>query len=146
MKKLQKGIDHIGISCVFYCHDGQGNFLLHKRSRKCKDEKGRWEAGGGGMEFGEKSFEDAARREIMEEYGCKPKSLEMVRVFNILRKNQGVRTHWVAIVFKVLIDPNKVIIGDPDKMDDIGWFTPDNLPSPLHSQFNKIFPFILAYK
>lgn len=39
-KDLQRGIDFIGITCVFYCHDGQGNFLMHKRSKNCRDEIG----------------------------------------------------------------------------------------------------------
>ena len=33
MKKafdLRKGVDFIGVTCVFYCHDGQGNLLLPK--------------------------------------------------------------------------------------------------------------------
>lgn len=69
MKKLRKGIDFIGVTCVFYCHDGKGNFLLHQRSENCKDEQGRWDCGGGGLEVGEE-FEDGVKREIMEEYGC----------------------------------------------------------------------------
>ncbi|HEY4495194.1 MAG TPA: hypothetical protein VI998_04000 [Patescibacteria group bacterium] len=30
---MKLGIDYIGISTPFYCNDGQGCFLLHKRSK-----------------------------------------------------------------------------------------------------------------
>ncbi len=64
---LKKGVDFIGITCVFYCHDGKGKLLLHKRSKNCRDEVGRWHVGGGSMEFGE-DFEETVKREIKEEY------------------------------------------------------------------------------
>ena len=50
---LKRGIDYIGVTVVFYCHDGAGRLLLHKRSVACRDEQGRWDVGGGSMEFGE---------------------------------------------------------------------------------------------
>ena len=34
-KDLQGGVDYIGVTVVFYCHDGKGNFLMHKRSKNC---------------------------------------------------------------------------------------------------------------
>ena len=49
---MKPGIDYIGVSTPFYCHDGQGNFLFHKRSQKCRDEQGRWDTGSGKLEFG----------------------------------------------------------------------------------------------
>ncbi len=47
---MEKGIDYIGVASVFYCSDGKDNILLHKRSRNCRDEIGRWDCGGGGNE------------------------------------------------------------------------------------------------
>ncbi len=65
---LKRGEDYIGVTCVFFCHDGNGRFLLHKRSEKCRDEQGRWDCGGGSMEHGE-TFEQAVCRESGEESG-----------------------------------------------------------------------------
>lgn len=74
---LRRGVDFIGVNCVFYCHDGNGKFLFHKRSKHCRDEHGHWDCGGGSMEFGE-TFEQTVRREVKEEYGTEP--LEITHV------------------------------------------------------------------
>lgn len=135
---LRRGVDHIGVTCVFFCHDGKGNFLLHKRSSNCRDEQGRWDNGGGALEFGE-DFESALRREVKEEYCTDALETQFLTATNVLRKNGDTHTHWVALIFTVRVDPGQVAIGEPEKMDDIGWFTKDNLPSPLHSQMLRHF-------
>lgn len=131
---MNQGVDHIGITCVFYCHDGKGNLLLHKRNNKCRDEKGKWDCGGGAMKFGE-TFEQTVRREIKEEYSCNPEKLSFVGVNNVVRNNDGKKTHWITILFAAKLDPQKVQIGIPSKMEKIGWFKRDKLPKPLHSMY-----------
>ena len=138
---MQKGVDYIGITVVFYCHDGKGNVLLNKRSKHCRDEQGRWDCGGGSMKVGE-TFEQAVRREIMEEYCCEPVSLQFAGVNNVLRKSRRKQTHWIALLFAAQLDQKKVKIGDPDKMEKIGWFTIDTLPSPLHSKYLEHLEYI----
>ena len=129
---MKPGVDYIGVTTVFFCHDGKGNLLLHKRSKKCRDEKGKWDVGGGTMRRGE-TFEGCVRREIKEEYKAKIIKLTFVRVNNVIRDNDGVLTHWVALLFSVVIDPKTAKIGEPKKMDEIGWFKINKLPKPLHS-------------
>lgn len=131
---MKPGVDFIGVTCVFYCHDGKGNLLLHKRSKNCRDEKRRWDCGGGAMKVGE-SFEQTVRREVREEYKSEVKNLTFVGMNNVIRKNNGKKTHWIAILFAVQLDPKKVRIGVPEKMEEIGWFKPDKLPKPLHSMY-----------
>lgn len=133
---LKKGVDFIGVTCVFYCHDGKGNLLMHKRSKNCRDEHGRWDPGSGSMEFGE-TFLQTAKREIQEEYGVTPKNLKFWAVNNALRWHGRTRTHWIAVLFTAEVDPRKAKIGEPEKMDDIGWFPIDKLPRPLHSMTHK---------
>ena|SRR3989338_278829 len=131
---MNQGIDYIGITTVFYCHDGKGNLLLHKRTGRCRDEQGRWDAGGGSLRFHE-TFIHGVKREIEEEYCCKPKKLQFVGVNNVLRKHNGIQTHWVAVIFAAKVNPEEVKIGVPTKMEQIGWFKPNNLPKPLHSMY-----------
>lgn len=135
---MQKGIDYIGNTIVFFCHDGQGNFLMHKRTNQCRDEYGRWDVGGGGIEFGQ-TIEENLRREIAEEYCTKVLDYEFLGYRDVHRERDGKKTHWIALDFKVLIDRNKVANGEPDKCEVLDWFRLDELPSPLHSQLLACF-------
>ncbi len=130
---IKRGFDFIGVNCVFWCHDSKNRVLMHKRSDNCRDEKGRWDCGAGSMEFGE-SFEDTINREVMEEYGVKPLKIEYLTTKNVLRQHNGRKTHWIKNLHWVLVDPKKVKNADPEKIEEIGWFTLDKLPKPLHSQ------------
>ncbi|MCR4328350.1 MAG: NUDIX domain-containing protein [Patescibacteria group bacterium] len=132
-RDMKRGVDYIGVNCVFWCYDTEGRILMHKRSKKCRDEQDVWDCGGGAMEFGE-TFEDTVAREVLEEYGVVPLEIEYVTTKNVLRTHNGLSTHWVKNMHWVLVDPAKVKNGDPEKIDEIGWFALDQLPSPLHSQ------------
>lgn len=142
---MRQGVDYIGVTCVFYCHDGKGKLLLHKRSKKCRDEKEKWDCGGGAMKFGE-SFESCIKREIKEEYCVKAQKLKLVGINSVIRKNNKEKTHWIAVVYAVLVNPKQVKIGDFEKMDDIGWFFPNKLPKPLHSMFLTHLEFVKKAK
>ena len=130
---LRRGIDFIGVTCAFVCYDKQGRVLMHKRSQRCRDEQGRWEFGAGSQEFGD-TFEQTVRREVQEEYGTNALQLQQIAVGELFRSlDDGTPTHWITTLHAVLVDPEKVTNNEPAKSDDIGWFTFDTLPSPLHS-------------
>ena len=141
-KDLRRGIDHIGISASFVVHDGQGNVLLQKRGAKARDENGRWDVGGGAIEFGE-SIDEAVKREIFEELCVVPVDIQFLTVYDAFREHNGSKTHWIAIMHAVQVDPSKVKIGEPHKIDELGWFKSTDLPSPLHSQFWKSYQIAL---
>ena len=134
---LKKGLDFIGITCVFYCHDGKGNLLLSKRSQNCRDERGVWDCGSGSMEFGEESLESAARREILEEYCVIPKKIKFQGVTNVIRQNGKRKSHWIGFIFTALVNPKECKIGEPKDIDEIGWFPINKLPKPQHSMLLK---------
>ena len=117
------------MSCVFVCHDGTGRVLLARRSVGARDEPGCWDTGAGALEFGE-SFEQAVGREVAEEYTATARGIQLIGVRNVLRPD----SHWVALVFTVLIDPAEVSIGEPEKFDSLGWYLPEQPPTPAHSQ------------
>jgi len=139
---MQKGIDFIGVSVVYFCHDGKGNVLMAKRSQNARDEKGTWDVGAGAMEF-EDDVEQTLRKEIKEEYNANVLSFEFLGFRDVQRDHEGKKTHWIALDFKVLIDPIGVRNNEPHKLDDIGWFKFDNLPKPNHSQWPE---FVNRYK
>ena len=131
---MNPGIDYVGITTVFFCHDGKGNFLFHKRSNKCRDEHGRWDLGSGKLEHG-LTLRENVLKEILEEYGCNAEIQEQLPPLDIFREHNGQKTHWLAIPFFVLVNPEEAKNNEPDKIDEIGWFTLNNLPEPLHTGF-----------
>jgi 8-oxo-dGTP diphosphatase len=137
---MQKGVDFVGVSVVYFCHDGKGKFVMAKRSQNARDEQGRWDIGAGGLEY-EDSAEDTLRKEIKEEYCADVLKFEFIGYRDVFRNHQGKATHWVALDFKVLVNPDQVKIGEPHKFDEIKWFSLNNLPkdSQMHSQL----PFFL---
>jgi ADP-ribose pyrophosphatase YjhB (NUDIX family) len=135
---LRRGIDHIGVCVNFVVHDGKGNLLMQKRSQNCRDEQGRWDVGGGAVEFGE-TLEQALKREVMEELTATPLKIDYLSTYDAHREHEGNKTHWIAISYAVQVDPKAVKIGEPHKVDEIGWFTMRTLPSPLHSQCHKSY-------
>lgn len=130
---LRRGVDFIGVACSFICHDGKGSFLLHKRSKNCRDEQGRWDNGGGAQEFGD-NIESTVKREIKEEYGAEAFNLQFIKVYDAFRKlRDGTPTHWVSVLYLAQVDPKQVVNNEPHKIDEIGWFNLGNLPSPKHT-------------
>ena len=130
---MHKGKDYIGVGVTFYCHDGAGRFVMGRRSKNARDEHGMWDLGGGGVEFGE-SAEDAVRREILEEYGTDARACEFLGYMDVHREQAGSPTHWISLVFKVLVDPTQIHNAEPDKCDEVRWFTLNDLPDDIHSQ------------
>ena len=139
---MKKGEDYIGVSVVYFCHDGNGNFVMAKRSENCRDEIGNWDIGGGGIEFGDTALE-TLKKEIKEEYCADVLEFEFLGYRDAFRENKGKKTHWIGLDFKVLVDPSKVAIGEPHKFTDLGWFQLDKLPERTHSLLPK---FLERYK
>lgn len=89
----RRGIDFIGVSCGFICHDGEGRVLMHKRSKNCRDEQGKWEFGGCAHEFGD-TLEETVKREVLEEYGAEATNIRFLTVHDALRRlDDGTPTH-----------------------------------------------------
>lgn len=88
---------------------------------------------GGGVEFGV-PIEENLRNEIKEEYGADVRGFEFLGYRDVHRENDGRKTHWIALDFKVLVDSRAVHNCEPHKFDEVQWFTLSTLPSPLHSQ------------
>lgn len=141
---MEIGADYIGITTPFYCNDGNGKFLLHKRSQECRDEHGKWDPGSGKLDFG-LTLEENVLREVEEEYGCIGVIQGVIPAHSILREHNGRKTHWLAIPHFVKVDPHQVKNNEPHKIDEIGWFTLNNLPEPLHTGFKYSFDTYAQY-
>lgn len=139
---MEKGLDYPGITIVYFCHDGNGNFLMQKRGKNCRDENGKWDIGAGALEV-EDSVEKTLKKEIKEEYTTEIINYERLGYRDVFRNQDGRQTHWLALDFKVLVDKEKVSNGEPHKFDEIGWFKINSLPNPVHSQ---LYNFLEIYK
>ena len=134
MNDMKIGIDYVGITTPFYCHDGNGNLLMHKRSKECRDEQHRWDTGSGKLELN-LSLENNVLQEVLEEYGCEGEIQEQLPALDLFRELNGVKTHWIAVPFFLKVNRDEVKNGEPHKIEEIGWFTLDTLPEPLHTGF-----------
>jgi 8-oxo-dGTP pyrophosphatase MutT (NUDIX family) len=133
---MTQGVDYPGITIVYFCHDGNGNFIMAKRSKQSRDEHGKWDIGAGGLDFGY-TVEDTLRKEIREEYCTDVVSYSFLGYRDVHRVHEGKPTHWVTLDFNVLIDPSKVSNGEPHKFEEVKMFTFETMPQPIHSQLPK---------
>lgn len=126
---MKKGIDYIGVSVGAMLFNEKGDLFLSKRSQNTKNERGCWETPGGSVDFGE-TLKEAVKREFKEEYGIDIEIVEQYPAEDHLIPEE--KQHWVATTFLAKMkDGQTPIIMEPEKCDDIGWFSLDNLPSPL---------------
>jgi len=108
---------------------------MGKRTDKTRDEHGKWELGGGGVNFREPIIQ-ALKREIKEEYCTNVKKIEFLGYRDIHRVDEKKRkTHWIGLDFKVLVNRKRVKNGEPKKIEEIRWVRLEKLPNPQHSQF-----------
>ncbi len=97
----------------------EGKFLLVQEAKeKCK---GKWNLPAGRLESKETIFE-GAKREILEETGCKVELIGLLQIANIVSENDV----FMSIVFSTkMIDEN--IKFDKKEILDVKWFTYEEL-------------------
>lgn len=94
---------------------------------------GKWTMPGGKLEFGE-SFEEAAKRETMEETGIKVKSMELICVNNDIIET----AHFVTMGFLCEDFENDPKVMEPEEITEWKWFDLDDLPKPLYFPSEKV--------
>jgi mutator protein MutT len=122
---MKKGIDYIGVGVGAVIVDPQGKIFLAKRGKEARNESGKWEFPGGGVEFGE-ALEQALVREVKEEYGFDIEVQELLDVVNHIIPDE--KQHWVSPTFLCRVKNGTPRIMEPHKCDEIGWFELDEIP------------------
>lgn len=122
---MKKGIDYIGVGVGAVIFNGEGKVFLAKRGKEARNESGRWEFPGGGVEFGE-TLEQAMVREIQEEYGFAIEVEELLDVVNHILPVE--KQHWVSPTFLCRYISGTPGIREPHKCTEIGWFGADDIP------------------
>ncbi len=111
-----------------YIFNEKGEVLLGKRKGSLAG--GEYAAPGGHLEFGE-SFEEAVKKEVMEETGLEVGKIEFFYVDNNLRYIKSAGKHYVTLSFRVEYIGGEPKVMEPEKVESWYWYALDNLPSPL---------------
>ncbi len=117
----------------------EGKVLLGERHgdpEKASSElegAGTWTMPGGKLHFRE-SFEDGAKREVMEETGMKINTIKVVCVNN----DRVEEAHFITIgLFSDDFEGEPEVKG-PDEITEWKWFDLEDLPSPLYFPSEKV--------
>lgn len=140
---MKAGIDYIGVGCGALIINDKNETLLLKRGVKSRNQAGFWSKPGGTVEFGEK-IEDAVKREIMEEFGV---DIELIRFLGftnhiIKKENQ----HWLSISYLARIVKGEPKNMEPNKHDEIQWFSFNDLPEKLTETTSELIEEYLKTK
>lgn len=103
-----------------------GKFLLGRRMGK--HGRNTWSVPGGHLEFGE-TFEECAAREVLEESNVKIKNIKFYTSVNNVFRDEN--KHSVTIFMLSDWSSGIAKTTEPDKFIDVGWFSLNDLPSPL---------------
>ena len=122
---MKKGVDYIGVGVGGIIFNAEGLVFLARRGREARNESGKWEFPGGGVEFGE-TLEHALAREILEEYGITIEAQELLDVVNHIIPREG--QHWVSPTFICRMMSGTPVIREPHKCEAIGWFAIEDIP------------------
>lgn len=113
-----RGKDYIGVGVGALIINDEGRFLLGLRGKKAKNEQGKWEIPGGGVEFGE-TLQQALKREIKEEIGIEIEVISLLQVADHILEKE----HWVSPTFICKIISGTPTIMEPEKCDRLEWVT-----------------------
>ncbi len=122
---MKKGVDYIGVGVGAVILNADGKVFLARRGKEARNESGKWEFPGGGVEFGE-TLEHALAREVMEEYGFEIDVRALLDVVNHIIPAEG--QHWVSPTFICGYRGGTPRLREPHKCEDIGWFSVDRIP------------------
>ncbi len=125
---MTPGIDYIGVGCGALIINDKNETLLLKRGAKSRNQAGFWSKPGGTVEFGEK-IEDAIKREIKEEFGVDIELIKFLGFTNHIIKEEN--QHWLSVSYLARIIKGEPKNMEPEKHDEIGWFSFDDLPDKL---------------
>lgn len=114
---------------------GIGVLVLNKSKilllkRQGSHGEGQWCFPGGHLEFGEKITE-CVTRETYEEAGIKIKDIKIICVNEEMDFIKTNNKHYITIGCISTYKSGDLINQEPQKCLELGWFSLDNLPSPL---------------
>lgn len=117
---MKKGKDYIGVGVGAAIINKDRKVFITQRGPKAKNERGKWEIPGGGVDFGE-TFKQAAIREVQEECDCTIEIVDLLGICDHIIADEG--EHWVSPTFICKLVKGQPRIVEPEKCSAAGWFT-----------------------
>lgn len=110
-----------------------GKFLMMQR--RGSHGSGTWAPPGGKMDFGE-SFEDTAKREVLEETNLRITNVRLAGVTNDLFPED--EKHFITLWLLSDYEGGEAKIMEPEKCTAMEWRTFETLPDPLFSNWKNL--------
>jgi 8-oxo-dGTP diphosphatase len=123
--EIRDKIPYVGVGCIVV---RDGKLLL-----VC-NQSGFWSTPGGHLEFGE-APDVCAAREALEETGITVSNVRFVAITNDVLAELD--KHYLTVWMCGDAD-HAAQICDTAEITDLGWFSPDALPKPLHIYFENL--------
>lgn len=127
-KECRVGKDCIGVGGGVLIFNADREILLLKRGKDVRNEAGWWCKPGGSVEFGETAA-DAMKREIKEETDLDIDIWGVLPHTDHILPNEG--QHWLAVNFLADVAGGELCNMEPEKCDELRWFSLDDLPEKL---------------
>jgi ADP-ribose pyrophosphatase YjhB (NUDIX family) len=120
----------------------------HGRVLLVQHVEGRWQLPGGAVDPDERP-EDAVRREAREEASVELEPGDVLGVFGgpeyRVTYANGDDAGWVVSVYAARIVGGAPAPGDPDEIQDVGWFTPEEIAAlELHGSTRRTIDLLTA--
>lgn len=125
---MEEQITKVGMGVVII---KEGKILLGKRKGSFGAEE--YASPGGHLEYME-SFENGIRREVQEECGIEIKNIKFIHVAN---EATYAPRHYVNVQFLADWESGEPITFEKEKIGDWGWYSFNDLPSPIFELTRK---------
>jgi 8-oxo-dGTP pyrophosphatase MutT (NUDIX family) len=144
LRRLREKVGHEFIlmpSVAALVRDADGRVLL------VRHVEGRWQLPGGAVDPDERP-DDAVRREAREEAGVELEPGAVLGVFGgpeyRVTYANGDDAGWVVAVYAARIAAGTPAPADPDEIQDVGWFAPDEIDAlELHASTRRTIELLL---
>lgn len=133
---FKPGRDYVGVGVGVMIRNDKGEMLLGLRTKKCRNEAGKWSAPGGCLEFGE-TLAEAGKREALEEFGIEVEITRLIGVIDHILPDE--KQHWVNPLLEAKTVSGSPKIMEPDKLEKISWFPLNDLPENLTINWVEFF-------
>ena len=112
-----------------------------KKASSALHGQGTWTMPGGKLHFGE-TFEQVAKREVLEETGMKVNKIKVISLSN----NIIPEAHFITIGFLCEDFSGQPEVKEPDEITEWKWFELDNLPKPIFFPSQQVLDNYLSNK